>query len=197
MTDWCRMNCKICKLCRYHRGSDGQGLLLHELLTELENASDDESIIPEVITIVPPQEDANAETDQDSDESDAEATGDFQHLPRRILLAECSTNRYVDVAEHHEENLPGPAPKRRKKVSKPNPVQQKKYGWCRSLRSVFGNIPHKDTHTKMVVAFFFLGYRCILSAGMASLQKNGCCNAVTRVSKTMLHLPSNHLRKRT
>ena len=40
------------------------------------------------ITVVPPKEGPGVDTDEDSDGSDDEATGDHLHLPKRILGAE-------------------------------------------------------------------------------------------------------------
>ena len=40
------------------------------------------------ITVVPPTEGPGVDTDEDSDASDNEHSGDFNHLPKRILSSE-------------------------------------------------------------------------------------------------------------
>ncbi len=47
----------------------------------------EEESIDTDIGIEPLIEEPEAESDRDSDESDAEVTGNFDHLPRRILLS--------------------------------------------------------------------------------------------------------------
>jgi hypothetical protein len=65
----------------YGRGRDGNGLLLHELLENIEE--DDRT--PQSVAICPPDEPPGADTDRDSDLSDEEVLGDVGHLPARIL----------------------------------------------------------------------------------------------------------------
>ena len=87
---------------------------LNEVLSALEENDREFSNHSEVaaeitISILPPEEEEI--TDEDSDGSDDEITGDFTHLPRRILNSTAHTSSEVDI---ESEKRP-PLPKRKKK----------------------------------------------------------------------------------
>ena len=87
---------------------------LNEVLSALEENDREFSNHSEVaaeitISILPPEEEGI--TDEDSDGSDDEITGDFTHLPRRILNSTAHTSSEVDI---ESEKRP-PLPKRKKK----------------------------------------------------------------------------------
>ena len=87
---------------------------LNEVLSALEENDREFSNHSEVaaeitISILPPEEEGI--TDEDSDGSDDEITGDFTHLPRRILNSTAHTSSEVDI---ESEKRP-PHPKRKKK----------------------------------------------------------------------------------
>ena len=65
------------------------------------------------VTVFPPTEEPGADTDEDSDDSDNEASGDYIHLPSRVLGSESelamgkrviSTSREEDGSQQVEVN---------------------------------------------------------------------------------------------
>jgi hypothetical protein len=73
-----------------------RALTLDEILEELLREDVD---VPDMITVVPPVEEPGADSDQDSDNSDAEVTGNFDHLPARILRSNVSLRYENDNGE--------------------------------------------------------------------------------------------------
>ena len=82
---------------------------LNEVLSALEENDREFSNHSEVaaeitISILPPEEEGI--TDEDSDGSDDEITGDFTHLPRRILNSTAHTSSEVDIESEKRPPLP-------------------------------------------------------------------------------------------
>ena len=103
------------------------------------------------VVIQPPAEIPDAETDQDSDESDDEATADPNHLPRRLLAAnaELLTSK-DDVPEDQDLQYvppstsaaqPGPSKEsidKSRPLKRPKPLPRK---WTQSTRKLGERVP--------------------------------------------------------
>ena len=97
---------------------------LNEVLSALEENDREFSNHSEVaaeitISILPPEEEGI--TDEDSDGSDDEITGDFTHLPRRILNSTAHTSSEVDIESEKRPPLPKRKKKRQWKTNPPKP----------------------------------------------------------------------------
>ncbi|XP_050497402.1 piggyBac transposable element-derived protein 3-like [Diabrotica virgifera virgifera] len=100
----------------YVRGRDGKGLIFHELLEALE----EENEMPEYISIFPPEEPPDADTDKDSDFSDEEVAGDTNHLPGRILRSQVSVKYSHEIkAADDTNNVSQPSTSRQNNISQP------------------------------------------------------------------------------
>ena len=86
---------------------------IHDLL--LEPSDDEEASDDEIFAIEPPIENANADTDCDSDGSDDEVSCNPDHLPRRILLANTIPASEQETPDVVETESPQPSSKRRRK----------------------------------------------------------------------------------
>ena len=95
---------------------------LNEVLSALEENdrefSNHSKVAAEItISILPPEEEGI--TDEDSDGSDDEITGDFTHLPKRILNSTAHTSSEVDIESEKRPLLPKRKKKRQWKTTPP------------------------------------------------------------------------------
>uniref|UniRef100_A0A6P7FCC3 PiggyBac transposable element-derived protein 2-like n=1 Tax=Diabrotica virgifera virgifera TaxID=50390 RepID=A0A6P7FCC3_DIAVI len=76
--------------------------------------------MPEYISIFPPEEPPDADTDKDSDFSDEEVAGDTNHLPARFLRSQVSVNYSHGIkAADDTNNVSQPSTSRQNNISQP------------------------------------------------------------------------------
>lgn len=123
--------------------------MFYGLDSDLESSDDDHDKIKHTdLVIQPPMECADAETDKDSDKSDDELQGDFNHLPRRILATRCEISRQIDNggSDVDDSSVPSTSSRKRQKPTKSNAKKSKKQKkderkWNQNESSVGTKIP--------------------------------------------------------
>ncbi|XP_045475400.1 piggyBac transposable element-derived protein 3-like [Harmonia axyridis] len=139
----------------YTRGRSGTGLLLHELIDLIEN---DEDISATNIAICPPDELPGADTDKDSDLSDEEVVGDFDHLPARILRSQVEMqnpeidddhgNPVVQDENHSEEPRPTTSSQTRVRSTKRKRPTERT--WKPKMNGLSSSIPELECEYRPV-----------------------------------------------
>ena len=107
-----------------------------------------------VVTMIPPIEDPQADTDVDSDLSDDDVEGEPTHLPKRVLRSQAEIidvdnavdddeSDYVDSSEEEEPEQASSSRKRTKRGErKRQPAKKKKvYKWTKSSRNFGSKVP--------------------------------------------------------
>ncbi|XP_046392163.1 piggyBac transposable element-derived protein 3-like [Ischnura elegans] len=115
-----------------------QRLTVNEIINILEEEGDEHR--PQTIIITGPEEGAEAITDEDSDESDAEVTGDPTHLPRRVLDAEGQLHSRETLPEESQSEQPSTY-KGCKRMAKKRKLKDSTKKWSRDLTELNFKLP--------------------------------------------------------